>query len=251
MVFDTGGVGLMIDADLAEQARLPVVGTTHMSSPLGDPAGIEVPQARLSRLEVGGVALGEFLVDLWDGEALFRGEDRPRGVFGVTLLQDALVTIDFRKQHLVIESGVLPRTGAGIVILGDDQGLPVVPLDVAGTSLQAHLDTGNPGVLHLPFDLREKLPLHGPPMLAGRARTVDATVGVYKATLAGTVTVAGQPFNDLEVYFLEGSSWANVGLGLLRRFNVTLDLRNRLARFLPLDDQGSVSDDSQATCPSR
>lgn len=231
MVFDTGGVGLMIDADLAEELDLPIVGVSRVSSPMGDSEGQEVKQARIDRLELGGATLHRLVVDLWDSEPIFTGNDPPRGIFGITLLRDALVTLDLSGGRLEVTSGSLPEAGPGLVEIELDQGLPVVSVDVAGESIAAHLDSGNPSSLLLPLALSSELPLASPPLLAGRARTVDAVVEIYRAKIAGPVSFAGHRHDDLEVHFIRGTPWANIGVGLLERFVVTVDLGSRRARF--------------------
>lgn len=242
VVFDTGGVGLMIDADLAAELALPIVGVGRVSSPMGDADGLEVQQARIDRLELGGVTLSDLLVDLWDSKRnpIFTGVDSPRGIFGITLLRDALVTLDLSGGRLEVASGSLPEAGPGIVEIDLDQGLPVVSVDIAGQSIPAHLDSGNPGTLLLPLALSSRLPLESPLTLAGRARTVDAVVEIYRATIAEPVTLAGHRLENLEVRFIAGTPWANIGVGLLRRYLVSMDLRGRRARFTDLQAEGTA-----------
>ena len=60
---------------------------------------------------------------------------------------------------------------------------------------------------------------------------MDAVVEIYAGTIAGPVTIAGHHFEDLEVHFVEGATWANVGLDLLRDFEVTIDLQHHRARI--------------------
>lgn len=231
MVLDTGGVGLMIDGDLADDLDLPIVGVSQVSSPMGDSEGIPVKQARIESMKLGDVTLEHLLVDLWESEPIFTGDNAPRGIFGITLLRDALPTLDLSSERLELAFGELPETGADIVGLELDQGLPVLNIDVAGRLVPAHLDSGNPGSLLLPFTLSSELPLGSPLLLAGRARTVDAVVEIYRAVIDGPIDLAGHRHEDLEVHFIKGTPWANVGVSLLERFVVTLDLRNQRARF--------------------
>jgi DNA-binding transcriptional ArsR family regulator len=231
LVLDTGGVGLMIEADLADELHLPIVGESRVSSPLGSSGGVEVRQGQIERLTLGTAVLESLRVDLWNGAPLFPGTNPPRGIFGITLLREALVTLDLSSGRLLLERGTLPETGAGIVDVESDQGLPVIPLDVAGTVLWAHLDSGNPGLLHLPLERRGEFPLRSPPIPTGRARTVDAELTVYSATLSGSVHLGGVRFDNLEILLIEGTPWANVGVDLLRRFVIVLDQRRMRARF--------------------
>ncbi len=241
MVFDTGGVGLMIDAELAEELALPIVGEGRVSSPMGASEGLPVQQARIDRMRLGGASLEHLVVDIWDFESLFRGEGAPKGIFGITLLRDLLVTLDLAQGRLEIKTGSLVANSPDVVEIDLDQGLPVLAVDVAGVPIAAHLDSGNAQALLLPHARSTEVPLASPLSLAGRGRTVDAVFEVYRAEVAGPVSLAGHELGSPNVHFVKGAALANVGVDFLRQLVITFDLRRRLAKIQPVEPHESVA----------
>jgi hypothetical protein len=227
LVFDTGASGLMLLGTAIDALDLREVGRGFMSSPLGE--GFDVPRVRIERMSLGAAVLHGVLADRWDGPPLFSEPDPPVGIIGPSLFRDALLTLDFEHAELRLEEGRLTRGEPGVIPFGDDHYLPLFQLNVAGVVVPAHLDSGNSAALILP--LEAGVSLVGEPVLAGRARLVDAEVPVYSSRVDGTVRLGSWSLESPSVLLMPGAPAGNLGIGLLRGVSLTLDQRSRLARI--------------------
>ena len=116
--------------------------------------------------------------------------DFPRGVVGLGLFGPRVVTIDYPREKLIVESGALPEPdGKTILKATFDDGIPSLPIDVAGVAFSAHLDSGSTGFLGLPAGAAKTLPLEAAPIQVGRARTASGDYAVLEARLKGSVRI--------------------------------------------------------------
>src|SRR6185436_7460250 len=110
-------------------------------------------------------------------------------------------------------------------------GIPSIPMDVAGTSFSAHLDSGSSGFVGLPLEVAKTLPLEGPPVQVGRARTASGDYAVLEARLKGSVRIGAVTIENPRLHF-SGLPQANVGFDLLRSLAVTVDRKNARVRLV-------------------
>jgi hypothetical protein len=115
-VFDTGAQGFIIDARLAKELKLPVVGKAAMGDP-SDPQAVEVDRVKIESIDLGGVSLSGVVADSWDMPEQVRRHLKGRGIFGLNMLSAFLVTFDYPGSRIVIENGALP-------VSSDDSVLP-------------------------------------------------------------------------------------------------------------------------------
>jgi hypothetical protein len=236
---DTGAGGTVLNDDLVAELALPVVGTARMGDP-ANPGAIQVDQVQVDAVQIGDATVRDITASSWDRTTLYGGvPNAPRGVLGLPLFRDCLLTLDYPTQAVRIEKGALPGADAAHVIAyeTDESGqLPVIPLEVGGLSLQAHLDSGNMGGLSLPKSYADRLSLMGEPEEVGQGRTVASTFTIWRATLNGDVLIAGNRIEKPEIYFNDGMKHVNVGYDILRRFAVTLDQENQRMRLTEVRD---------------
>lgn len=235
-VLDTGAQGFVINADLAKELKLPVVGKSAMGDP-SDPLAIEVDRVRIETVEIGGVLLSGVIADSWDPPAGMSGHLRGRGIFGLYMLSEFLVTFDYGAGEIRVERGALPAANGGDVlewrIIGE--GLPSLKLNVGGITLDAHIDSGAPGELTLPDKVRRQLKFTSEPVVIGRGRTVNSEFEIRRGTLDGQVKLGAHLFKNPELSFvtmLDSSGYANIGSGILRDFVITYDQENGRVRFV-------------------
>ncbi len=227
LVFDTGAVGLMLNRAVAGAEGLEVVGETRFHSPLGDGSGVTTQQVSIERLTLGAARLHGVVADLWDGDPL-HGSD---GVLGLSMLRDALATLDFPGNRLILAHGSLHAADEDVFPFRfDPGGVPEVSIQVGKTKLRAHLDTGNPVGFVLPLDVRDSVPWSVEPRVVGRARTVEAVKTLYSATLGAPLVLFGHAIEGAVVHLLEGSPAAGVGYATLREWLLTFDQEHRLLR---------------------
>lgn len=234
-VLDTGAQGFILNADLAKELELPVIGKAAMGDP-SDPTAIEVDRIRIESVEIGGVLLSGVVADSWEQPASMKAHLKGRGILGVSMLSQFLVTFDYPGSKIVIENGSLSaRNGENVVAWrARDDGLPTLRLTVADATFDAHIDSGAPGTITLPENARGKFSYVDEPVVVGQGRTVNSSFKVWKAKLDGTVRLGTIIIDDPVLHFmslLDSTGYANIGSAFLRDFIVTLDHKNGLIRF--------------------
>ncbi len=231
-IVDTGAGGMILDANLAEELELTPTGRTRIGDP-ARPDAIEASTFELERVAIGGTTFEGLAALAIDNRIL--GD--ARGIIGLPVLQDAIVTIDFPEERLVLSRGALSPHDGSVAYGLDGDFLITIPLDVAGQAIDAHVDSGSMGGVSLPLRLASRLPLRAPPAVTGRARTMSGEFDVWGATLDGAIRISGVTLDDPELQFNERFAWGNVGSSALKRFVVTIDPTNQRIRLAEPEDQ--------------
>jgi hypothetical protein len=224
---DTGAGGSVLDQDLADELKLPVVGKARVGSPGGK--GLPATAVRLDRVELGSANLSALPALAHQGTHVDAGPETPRGVLSAAVFPGYLVTIDYPKSRLVIRPGALPDAD-GVHVLGYGAGrpLPEVTLSVAGQQITVHLDSGAPGGITLPLQWAKRLPLAAKPVEVGRGKRVDQEVVILGAKLNGQVKIGGIVLENPDLRFQNiPKAPGHIGYEVLRHFAVTLDTKNR------------------------
>jgi predicted aspartyl protease len=231
LLFDTGsGAGLILDKQLATDLGLKSTGTRRIGDP-NSPEAIEAQVMEVDRVDVGGLVLRAVDTISWDRKAMGMG-DIPRGVVGLGLFGSRLVTLDYPRGTLIVEPGELPEAdGRTVLTASFDDGIPSIPIDVAGVPLRAHLDSGSTGFLGVPLGTAKQLPLEAAPVEVGRGRTASGDYSVSEARLRGSVRVGGLVIERPKLHFMDLPS-ANLGSDLLRSLVVTVDRKNSRVRLV-------------------
>ncbi len=234
MVLDTGAGGSVIDAEVAQNLGLEVIGEQQ----IGDPSGRNQHTAKtviLPGVRIGGAALGDLEVGLLDlQKTLGHGHRSFDGVLSVRDLDRNLVTLDLAEGELRFTKGELDLTEDNVVpYLTGKIGVPSVQVLVGPLTVQAVLDIGNPGQLSLARGVAKHLELDGPLEVVGKRKTASSTFEISAATLDGTVNLAGHTIENPTLFFdrLHHGTQSNIGSGLLSQFVVTIDQRKNLVRF--------------------
>ncbi|MGE5278516.1 MAG: retropepsin-like aspartic protease [Acidobacteriota bacterium] len=229
-VLDTGAGGTVLGSDLARELALPEAGEARIGDPI-NPHAIAAKRVRIGRLALGGATFSGMTATSMENPAL-REHLGARGVLGMPVFGDLLLTLDFGRGEVRIGRGQLPPPdGRDVVAYRPGFGGTIrVPITVGPLELDADLDSGSPAAVSLPNEYMDRLPLEGKPVEIGRARTVTSEFVVYGATLKGAVQIGGHRLENPALRFNK-LPVANVGSGLLRRFAVTIDQRNRRIRL--------------------
>lgn len=228
-VLDTGAGGTVLGGDLVQELGLPAVGEVRIGDPI-NPHGLAAKQVRIDRLAIGGLSLSEMSATAVENSG-FREHLGARGVLGMPLFAELLLTIDYSGNQVRIARGDLPDPdGKEILAFRQDHSIHV-PITVASVAIDADLDTGSPGAVSLPEEYMEKLPLEGKPVQVGKARTVTAEFPVYGATLKGAVQIGAHRLENPSLRFNRLPN-ANIGGEVLGRFAITIDQKNRRIRFV-------------------
>lgn len=228
---DTGAGATVLDQALVDELKLTVTGTTKIGDP-ADPEGITAKQNQIDKFEVGGATFSNFVALSWDRAGLYK-PGSPRGVLGMPLFRQLLLTVDYPANRVVIARGTLSKADGPDIIdyhLGE-AGLFSVPLKVAGQDVWATLDTGSPSYLGFPTEFQTKLPLVEKPVEVGRGRTVGGEAIVYGAKLKGSIVLGRNTFDDPQVTFFDRLRHPNLGYGFIHDFAITIDQVNKRMRW--------------------
>ncbi|MCH8146601.1 MAG: aspartyl protease family protein [Planctomycetes bacterium] len=235
-ILDTGAQGMLINSDLAKELNLKATGKSHMGDP-SDPEAIEVDRVRLDTVSIGDVVLTGVNANSWERPAAFgHGLSDTRGIIGLMMLTDLLVTFDYANNEMRLTRGELPPVNGKDVIKfeTDGEGLPTIKLHVGDVAFDAHIDSGSPGGFTLPENVQDRLKLKSKPTVVGHARTVNSSFDILAADLDGDVRIGSHTFEQPKLVFIDmlnSSGVGNIGSAILRQFNVTFDQRNGRIRF--------------------
>lgn len=229
--FDTGsGAELILEQDLADELGLESKGTRRIGDP-NSPDALEAQVVRVARVELGGLTIRDVRSIAWVPQVMGVA-GLPRGVVGLGLFGERLVTLDYPRGTLILDSGELPEPdGKTIVAASFEEGIPSLQINVAGVTYRAHLDSGSTGFLGLPLDAAKTLPLESPPVVVGRARTASGDYAVSEARLKGPVRIGALVIENPRVRFVD-LPVANLGFDLLRSLVVTVDSKNARVRLV-------------------
>jgi hypothetical protein len=224
----TSRCALVVDAELAAslaEASGEAAGASGRDAPAGDavPGGL-----RIGRLELGDAGFLDVAAEV----RALGGTVSPgvRGVLGLPLFQNLLLTIDYVGSELVLSHGALPRDAVDVFPLLGPGDTPHVPLQVGGHVWTACIDTGDPENVTFPAGAeRDVRTQRRPVVLGGRAGGAEPTV--RGARLAEPLLVAGRGYQQLPVLFAEDATEPRLGYGLLAHYVLTFDQRQKLVRF--------------------
>ncbi|MDH3266220.1 MAG: aspartyl protease family protein [Gammaproteobacteria bacterium] len=227
-IVDTGASVNVIDAAIAESLDFEVVGEMQ----IGAPGGPQIPGniVRAPLAHVGGATIkdaGFVTMDL----ASFSG-GTTQGILGLGLFRDYLLTYDYRRNAIRVSRDSLSAGQPGVMPYNDHDGHIQVDMDVAGTSLATHVDTGSMVGFTLPIEMKESLALKPAGQGAAKARLVGGDRDVQFGQLDGDIQFAGSRYEDPTVGFMDPSpGYGNVGSRVLGDFVVSIDQKNHLIRF--------------------
>ncbi len=206
---------------------------------------LQTEDETLETVEIGTLAIGEAKFSSFPAICSDVGGCMPAdshgivGILGLPLFQDCLLTLDFPKRRVRLESGTLPPPdGETIEYSGEekhDYGVTVT-LSAAGVPVKAHLDTGSPALVTVLNKLQKELPLKGKPRVVGKARTPQGEAVVRSAMLDGTLKLGKHEWDKPRINFADLGPMltydaGNIGSRLLKDFAVTLDQKNHRVRF--------------------
>ncbi len=225
-VFDTGAGENVINVDRAQALNLPNRGAAELTSPAGGTplAGFHTVAPAM---QVGDVALRNVALTAAPAMVVDHG-----GVLSPYAFRGKLVTLDLAQAQLRISArnGAAAPTSAGTPYHADADGaLPIIPITINGHEYWAHMDTGNPHGLTLPYSMASELHFTAPPQQVGMARFVDSTHAVYHGQLQGDVQVGSLTLHNPHVGLIDGLPVLNVGSEILRQMTITLDPERRLS----------------------
>lgn len=218
-LFDTGAMGTVVEMQQAERLGL------RREGPLGQPF---VGHGDGYQSSIRGMRMGT--IPLPDGPVSVLTTMLPQfaAVLSPQTFAGRLVRLDLAAATLAICPATLAHTlGPATPYISGAFALPAIPVVVGGQTIPAHIDTGSPMELAFPMRFAETLPLTGPLVPAGRARSHDGEHPVFRGRINGSVRIGPVMLENPEVRFTDVIPMPNVGGALLRRMVITIDPAGR------------------------
>lgn len=225
-LFDTGAGETSIDKALASELQLKVTGRSTIGDPQ-NPDAYQTELVELPRIEIGNMSFKRVTAMSYDLSQIFP-KDTFRGVIGMPLFANSLLTIDYPNSRLTTRRGSLPPANGKDVIdftMSDGSNF-TIKLSVAGISAEAVIDTGSSGGITLPRQYATMLKLDSELKETGTARTVNNTLKLYGANLNGTLTIGSHSFDHPPIVFNDVLPIATIGYQVLKDFTITIDQKN-------------------------
>jgi hypothetical protein len=235
-IVDTGTSGLVLSRGFLRETRVTFLST---SATMDTPAGEQEvgPMCHVARLRIGSAefrGVDGCTADLSNMDSALHCE--LGGVIGIGVLADCQTTLDYTAGELLLEparAGKWPDTGAGGIVLPlmlSDTGLPFVPLSIRGATAWAMVDSGSDEGFCLSYGLVEQLGLASEVV---RIPTVGYTF--HGSSDHRTVRLRDSVFLGPREYLNPlvnvESGEPRIGHQILRRFLVTIDIKNKQIRF--------------------
>jgi predicted aspartyl protease len=165
------------------------------------------------------------VADLPDGDSVLDG------ILGFGLFRGAILTLDYPRHRLILEDGSLAGSrDPNVLPMRMPYGIPLVDISIAGTKVQAGVDSGAVG-LSIPSALAARLRLASGVEAVAFGRTEVSGFELRGALLDGNVNLAGYRFEGPWLELNPVFAIANLGSAAMRDFAVTFDQRSRLVRF--------------------
>jgi len=233
-IVDTGAGVNVIDISIAESQGYEVVGETE----IGAPGGPQIPATivKVPLVHVGDATIVDAEFVTMDVNAFSGG--MTQGVLGVGMFHEYLTAFDLIAGQITISRESLSAGHPGVLSYNAEDGQVQIEIDVAGTRVATHIDTGSMGGFTLPAELMASLPLKEAPVSGAKARLVGGERDIQMAQLDGKIRFAGLDYEHQNIAFMSPSSGhGNIGGRILGELVVSIDQKNHLVDF-----QKSASD---------
>lgn len=234
--YDTGASVCVLHTGFVEELGIASLGKTEVGDHTAN-ARISADRVELATVEFEGIRFESLPALAFDRSRL--GGDEIRGVLGLPLFHDHLLTIDYDKGILEISGETLPEQGLGIVPYGGDI-LPEMMISVGDKQISCHIDSGSPTGLMLPTSFVENQPHKNEAKMVGQARTVNSVLEIWSVQLDAKAVIAGNEFLDPTVVYNEMVPNALIGYRILKDMVLSIDQRCKRLRLVPTTMSSSL-----------
>jgi hypothetical protein len=250
VIFDTGASGNVLDADFARAAGLPDDGPAQVGTPAGGTPMIGF-RTRIESGRLGNAALGGVRAVALPMPAMQRLN--VRGVFGPGTFSGRLVFLDLARGEIRVTPKTPDYVPSGPSHPYSEMGmrsLPGIAVETGGRSYDAHIDTGQPGMLMMPMAMSGEVPLDGALTDGPPAHLADGVPRAVKiGRIHGAVRVGTLVLENPEVRFMEGLNRVNVGILALRGATIVFDPAERRTWLIPPGNANTPPSPTTARSP--
>ncbi|MBO3697665.1 retropepsin-like aspartic protease [Roseivirga sp. E12] len=226
-IFDTGSSTNVVDAGLSDALGLEVVGEDPLRTP-GSKNRLMSKRVGVKNLALSG---SDIIKDTEMNVIELRKLLPVDGILGGFFLEDYLVTMDYPGSQLILTKGELSATDKDVIPFVQDARNLNLQIDIMGNEVEAHLDSGNPFTITIPYSFKDKLKYKGAPKRGLPMRTPVATFESWDAQLDGEVSIGNAVFNDPRIRLSEGIEFVNLGYAVINELQITIDRKNSLIKL--------------------
>jgi predicted aspartyl protease len=240
--YDTGASVCVLDTGFVEELELTSLGKAEVGDHTAN-ARISAERVEMATLEFDGIRFEGVPALAFDRSKL--GGAKIRGVLGLPLFHDHLLTIDYQKGRMEISNQTLPEEGLGIVPYGGGL-LPEMSISVGDKEISCHIDSGSPTGLMLPTSFVEGQTFKNDPTKIGQARTVNSVLDIWSVQLDATAIIAGTEFIDPIVVYNDMVPNALIGYQILKDMVLSIDQSSKRLRLLPTGTRSDLEEIERA-----
>ena len=226
-IFDTGSSGNIIDANLADELKLNVVGYDSMETP-GSENVIISKRVKVSNVSFDGTYISK---DAVMNMINLREMVPVDGILNPAFFSDFLITMDYPGSKLILVTGNLDKGDKDVISFKYNSMVIDPDVLIEGIKLGAHLDSGNPGGFDIPFSLKDQLNFKEEPSKAETINTPTASFKRWKAILNGSIQLGSVVYRNPEIHLVEGFRYINLGYQILKDLKTTIDMKSNLIKF--------------------
>lgn len=238
-IFDTGAGTNVIDQGLMEEFGFKVVGQDSLKSQ--GPTRLVSQRVAVTSVGFKGTPISK---DAEMNVISLRQMLPVDGVLSPTFFEEYLITLDYPASKLILTKGSLDKNETGVATYLQSSTAINLEISVDGKMVKAHLDSGSPGSLGLPYSMKDQLKFESEPVYDSEIRTPVATYKKWRAKLIGEIKVGSVVYKDQMVSLVQGFDYANIGYGLIQNLRITIDRKNNLILFEKGDPIASDDDSS-------
>lgn len=228
-VLDTAAGLTVLDKRLGKKLKLKSYGRTQVGDATGS-ASHPVEMVGWDSIELGQAQITNGSAILMDLQELFDHEPGcPKGILGVGLFEECLLTLDYPHKQVVLEKGSLPEPDGKTILSCGFSSLPTIHAELAEQPIDLVIDSGAATCLALTEGLSGTHKLTGDLVAVGMARRLNSEAMIKEARIDGDLVIGQFKINQPLVNYTGIRSV--VGYDVLGQFVVTLDQRNERIRF--------------------
>ncbi len=234
-IFDTGSTTNIIDNSVYEKFGFDVIGEDPLRTP-GSKNRLASKRVAVPKVSIPGTNISK---DVEMNVIALKAMLPVDGILGGFFLEEYLVTMDYPESKLMLSIGELNETDEDVVSFIQDARSINLNIDVDGNKAEAHLDSGNPHTITLPYALKDRLKFKEAPKKGLPMRTPVATFDSWEAILDGNITIGNAVFKNPPLRLADGFKYVNLGYGVINKLRTTIDRKNSLIKFEKIEEDNS------------
>jgi hypothetical protein len=230
---DTGSSVTLVTPALAKRYAskdAPPFNAPRQGVAAADGKIIELAPTTLREISLGAVRFEDVFALIYDCEALTAHLGiKIDGILGFPLFRETILTLDYPRGRIVLQSPRKNPTIPGFAIpLNDTSKTPLISVQLGDRNIVALLDTGSDATLSLnPIGLNPSYA--SPPRAGATVATLSGERQQQVARLADTLTIGSYPLPEPLVDLSDELS--AIGGGILKNFCVTFDQEHDRVHF--------------------